>query len=393
MPPDRPVDGIWHSALSASPTSLSRADVAVVGGGPAGLATAIALRRQGLAAVVFERTDYAVPRIGEHIPPGTKPVLAALGLADLLASDRHAHCPGIRSHWGSKEPQDRHYLFHPHGEGLNLSRPDFDLSLAALAERSGAAVVTQARLTQLERAEGGWRLRVETPWAVVETQCKVVIDATGRTAAVGKRLGAEPIVYDELVGLCGRVTAAAPRNNLVMIEALEDGWWYSAGLADGSAIATFLTDPELIDTSKGKRLDIWQKYLARAPMTAARMASPEPVGELHIRTARTQRLDNVIGDGWLAVGDSAMSFDPLSSEGISKGLEWGRKAAGAAAALCQGDPAPSQAYQDESGRTFAHYLVTRYRYYAAEKRWPEAPFWRRRRLPPKPLAADDAARS
>jgi len=378
--------------LSASPTSLSRADVAVVGGGPAGLATAIALGREGLAAVVFERTDYRAPRIGEHIPPGTKPMLAALGLADVLASDRHARCPGIRSLWGSNDPEDRHYLFHPHGEGLNLSRPDFDLSLAALAERSGAAVVTQARLTVLERAESGWRLSVETPWAAVETHCKVVIDATGRTATVGKRLGAKPIVYDELVGLCGRVKAGSPRNNVVMIEALAEGWWYSAGLADGSVIATFLTDPELIDTSKAKRIGIWRQYLDQAPMTAARMASPEPTAELHVRTARTQRLDAPAGDSWLAVGDAAMSFDPLSSEGISKGLEWGTKAAAVATALCRGDPTLSQTYQDEIGRTFADYLVTRYRYYAAEKRWPAAPFWRRRRLPPKPIGVEDAAR-
>jgi hypothetical protein len=41
---------------------------------------------------------------------------------------------------------------------------------------------------------------------------------------------------------------------------------------------------------------------------------------LHVRTARTQRLDQPTGEGWLAVGDAAMSFDPLSSEGISKGL-------------------------------------------------------------------------
>jgi flavin-dependent dehydrogenase len=370
---------------------LSHADVAIVGGGPAGLATAIALGRAGLATVVFERTDYGAPRVGEHIPPGTKPVLAALGLADVLASDRHARCPGIRSAWGSDEPEDRHYLFHPHGDGLNLSRPDFDLSLAALAERSGAAVVTQARLTALARADGGWRLGVETPWAAVETQCKLVIDATGRTAAVGKRLGAKPVVYDELVGLCGRVTAAAPRNNIVLIEALAEGWWYSAGLADGSVIATFLTDPELIDTSKAKQPDTWLRYLDQAPMTAGRITGPGQVAELHVRTARTQRLDQPIGDGWLAVGDAAMSYDPLSSEGISKGLEWGKKAAAVAAALCRGDPAPSQAYQDEIGRTFAGYLVTRYRYYAAEKRWPDAPFWRRRRLPPKPIGAAESA--
>ena len=79
-----------------------------------------------------------------------------------------------------------------------------------------------------------------------------------------------------------------------------------------------------------------------------------------------QRLDEAAGQGWLAVGDAAMSFDPLSSEGISKGLEWGTKAAVTAAALCRGDQSAAQAYRYEIGKTFADYLVTRYRYYAVE---------------------------
>ncbi len=361
--------------------------MAVAGGGPAGLATAVALLREGLTVTVIERSDYSSPRIGEHVPPNAKTALASLGLADELASGRHASCPGIRSVWGSDRLEERDYLFHPNGEGLNLSRPAFDLSFATLAEQRGVAVVTDARIAALSRAADGWEVSVERAGTLSETRCRVLIDATGRTAAIAKRLGATPIVYDELVGLVGNVAAAPPGNNLVLIEAMSQGWWYSAGLADGSVIATYLTDPELIDTSKAKRIHTWREQLKAAPLTAARIAGDDRAGDLHVRTARTQRLDETAGDDWIAVGDAAMSFDPLSSEGISKGLEWGKKAAVAAVAFCRGDRSAAQAYRDDIDRAFAEYLVTRYRYYAAEKRWPDAPFWRRRRLPPKPIVA------
>jgi flavin-dependent dehydrogenase len=108
--------------------------------------------------------------------------------------------------------------------------------------------------------------------------------------------------------------------------------------------------------------------------------------DLDIRTARTQRLDVIEGDGWLAVGDAAMSFDPLSSEGISKGLEWGRKAAGVAAAFCRGDRSAAKEYRESLEAAFSEYLVTRYRYYSVEKRWPDAPFWRRRQVAPAPIS-------
>ena len=46
------------------------------------------------------------------------------------------------------------------GEGLNLSRPDFDLSLAARAKQLGAVVVTDARIAALSQAAGTWHLSV-----------------------------------------------------------------------------------------------------------------------------------------------------------------------------------------------------------------------------------------
>jgi flavin-dependent dehydrogenase len=377
--------------LNKLPQSVARFDVAIVGGGPAGLATAIALKRLGTSAIVFERTDYRSPRVGEHIPPGTKAALAALGLKDALSSGQHAYCPGIRSVWGDNQPTDRDYLLHPHGDGINLTRPDFDMSLAALARELGAVVLTDARITRLSRDGGSWTVSAEHGGSRTEARCSIVIDAGGRAAPIAKRLGARPIVYDDLIGIFAKVAAAARRNNLVVIEAVPDGWWYSAGLADGGIIATFLTDAGLVNTSTAARSRTWKAQLKAASMTSARIASPDQPGELHVRTARTQRLDRVAGDGWLAVGDAAMSFDPLSSEGISKGLEWGAKAAVVAIALCQGDHSAVRSYRDDIGKTFAAYLVTRYSYYAAEKRWPDAMFWRRRRYPPRPIDADQFA--
>lgn len=172
-----------------SPIRLSHVDVNVVDGGPAGLATAIALRCEGFAVAVFEQTNYRSSRISEHIPPSAKPLLAAIGLSDELASGRHARCPDTRSIWGKDEPEDRHYLFHPHGEGVNLSRPDFDLSFAELAEGNGAVVATNARVTNLTRGSSAWCISVAQSGTISKTRADVVIDATGRAASVAKWLG------------------------------------------------------------------------------------------------------------------------------------------------------------------------------------------------------------
>ena len=46
-----------------------RADVIVVGGGPAGCSTALALARTGIAVTILERSRYEAFRVGETLPP------------------------------------------------------------------------------------------------------------------------------------------------------------------------------------------------------------------------------------------------------------------------------------------------------------------------------------
>jgi flavin-dependent dehydrogenase len=367
----------------------SRCHVAIIGGGPAGLASAIALLREGLAVIVVERTDHNSLRVGEHLPPSAKPLLTSLGIAGLLDNRAHASCPGIRSAWGASEPADKDYLFHPYGEGMNLLRPEFDRDMVGQAVRLGAEIATRTKLLDIRRTAGAWEIALGQDAKRHDMRADFVIDATGRAASLAKRLGARPIVYDDLVGIFARCVGASGKNRSVYIEAQERGWWYSAGLADDSLIATFLSDPDLVDLSQCGRAVTWRKQLEESTITRTRGVAVLESQDLHVRTARTHRLDIVEGDGWLAVGDAAMSFDPLSSEGISKGLEWGMKAARAVAASVAGDMSAAGVYRCDLEKTFSEYLSSRHRYYSAEKRWPDAAFWRRRHERPVPWAQRD----
>lgn len=55
-------------------------DIAVVGGGPAGAATALCLARGGWRIALLERRSLDQARAGETLPPEINPVLRSLGV-------------------------------------------------------------------------------------------------------------------------------------------------------------------------------------------------------------------------------------------------------------------------------------------------------------------------
>src|SRR5918997_3206824 len=76
-------------------------DVVVLGAGPAGLATAIAVRRRSTLSVLV--VDPGLPerdRAGETVPPGFLDAVGTLGLSERFPVDGHLPCPGTASVWG-----------------------------------------------------------------------------------------------------------------------------------------------------------------------------------------------------------------------------------------------------------------------------------------------------
>jgi flavin-dependent dehydrogenase len=94
--------------------------------------------------------------------------------------------------------------------------------------------------------------------------------------------------------------------------------------------------------------------------------------------ANTSRLDRVSGRGWLAVGDAAMAFDPLSSQGLMQALASGIGAGQALSARLTGKVAAIGEYDIKTNDSFREYSRLRAVYYGREQRWPQSVFWQRR---------------
>ena len=360
-------------------------DIAIVGGGPAGAATALALRRRGPGRVLLvEASHFDGPRIGESIPPDTRLLLAELGLWDSFAAEGHDPCHGSCSSWGTEELGYNDFLFNPYGPGWHLDRQRFDAWLAHAAEAAGARVCTGTRLSALQRlAGGGFSLRLSRAGGQEETvEAHLVVDATGRPSRIARQLGASRLLHDRLTFLYGFFPPGTGRraSSLTMLEAVPYGYWYAARLPDGRLVAAVAGDEQIVRDEGLHRLDAWRARLASTRHISGLLdVSPSSEVSLIACEAPSARLDRAAGLGWLAVGDAACAFDPLSSQGIHKSLSDGLRAAAALHASLNGDSHALVAYADAIESRFAEYLRNRAYLYSLEQRWADAPFWVRRR--------------
>jgi flavin-dependent dehydrogenase len=356
-------------------------DVVIVGGGPAGCAAGLSLRSHApaLAVAIVEASASDEPRVGETLPPPVRGMLVHLGVWAAFQRQGHRESPGTSAVWGAAEPRDTDFLFAARGNGWHLDRAAFDAMLAAEAERHGVAIIRPARLAEASRDGSGWRLRLSVGQ---ELGARFVVDATGAAAAFARRQGARFLAADQLTGFARFFDEPAGGDPRILVEAFADGWWYTAGLPGGRRIAACLTDADLARRLRLGEPDSWSRLLAATDRVRKSLRDANPCGPVLVRATPSRRLDPVAGDDWLAVGDAAALFDPLSSSGIFKALRSGIFAGYAIGdLLTQGDGRGLERYRRLGREEFASYSTLRARHYGAETRWPESEFWRRRGAP------------
>jgi flavin-dependent dehydrogenase len=369
-----------------------RYDVVILGGGPAGSATALALARSRCSIAVLESSTYDRVRIGETLPPIARVPLTRLGVWERFIAERHAPSPGNVSAWGQAEPYEEQFIFNAYGPGWHLDRTRFDAMLASAAEQAGTTLFRGARLKSCIAMPGGdWEVGFMFDGALRNMRTTFLVDATGRAASHARHHGARRLTYDRLVGVAGLFRPCAAReepDTRTLVEACELGWWYSAGLPNGRLITAFMTDADLLPSGVTGVREHWRRQLERAPHTHARVAGRLSDTPLRVVTARTDKLDRVTGPRWLAVGDAALTFDPLSSHGITTALQCGLSAGSTIERWSNGQRDALVEYERDAQTDFDHYLRARAVQYGRERRWPASAFWRRRH----PTSRAEAAR-
>jgi flavin-dependent dehydrogenase len=286
-------------------------EVAVLGAGPAGVATACALRRLGHTVTLFGRG-------GQRAVEGLS--VRALALLENYGLGLAAACatqPAERGgRWGGSPVSA--------GREFIVDRMAFDRALREDAAAHGVCLEEEFALA-IEADAGGYRVRTRSG----THGARVLIDARGRRS--GRVLARGP----SLIALSQRLRAVSARPPRTLISPLEEGWcWFASDGAGGAVL-------QLIAASRGlarraapaQRLRECLDALA-ACEGALRDARPE--GEPHARAASARLSAAAPAPGYVRAGDAAVSMEPLSGHGLYEALSWAGAASAAARTHLEG---------------------------------------------------------
>lgn len=304
-------------------------DIAIAGGGPAGLSAAYAAAQAGAKVILLEK-DESIAHSVRTSGVTWIDEIEKFG----IGSD---HYNPIRNYsFVSKSNQVTIRGSSPKACVLNV-RTAFQ-HLAMMAAEAGSEIMVRSKVIDVIRSSGGGRvagLRVKTPKGELEISCKVVIDATGFISYVARRLGivkewknygvgAEYECYCENLDLESWVL-------MVGTEYSDGGYaWVFPVSKNRARIGVGVSKPYCSSMDPLLKLNhIIDKRLR--PLDE--MGKIQPI-ELHYGYVPNDGPRSSIAyDGLLLVGDSAGQVNPLVLEGIRYAMENGRLA-GKIAAKC-----------------------------------------------------------
>ena len=304
----------------------------MVGGGPAGAATAFFLARAGVDVLVLDRARFPRDKpCAEYLSPQASRILGEMGVLERVERAGAAQLAGMRvrapngtvihgefaaSH-GYRGFRDR---------GLALRRLALDAILLGRAREAGARVLESAAVSDLSRDSNG---RVDGVLAETDAgrrtiRAALVVGADGLRTVVGRRLGlvktgrfprrlAVVAHYAgvEGMGRCGEMHVDA--RGYTGLADVGGGTTNVAVVLPAAQAGAMAGDPSAF-------LDRWiaeRPHLAARFAAATRLTTPRATGPFNTRARRAW------APGVALAGDAADFFDPFTGEGIYAALRGG----------------------------------------------------------------------
>jgi flavin-dependent dehydrogenase len=287
-------------------------DVCVIGGGPAGLATALAVRRHGFSVLLVDRARPPIDKAcGEGLMPEGVAALRELGIDPGVEIGRPFR--GIRF----LEARLTAEASFAEGHGLGIRRTDLHRLLLARAEQAGVMIRWGSP------AEISGASSVDICGQTVH--CRWIIGADGAHSRVRRLASLSPVWTGvRRIGLRQHF-GVEPWSNFVEVHWRQGAQAYVTPVGPNEVCIAVLSGAR-----GGGLFDV----AALFPALAKRLVNAERIGPLRGAISMSARLAKVTRDRTALVGDAAGAADAITGEGVALAL---RDALALGRAIASGD--------------------------------------------------------
>jgi len=379
----------------------SQFDIVIIGGGISGCCTAMftaaLLPYVRIAIIEGTSREPGSFKVGESLASSSKTYLHQLGVLNRIEEEIKQgninKCFGNQSCWGSDELHGIDFMASAYGDGFHLDRVLFEKILAdAAKERKNITWIPKKaeKLTRIDGSDSKWKIQCADSSEVLSS---ILVDASGRLCMIQKCLGKEQmerINLDKMISFMGLFSmeenAKEDDFHYSVVEATEDGWFYSSLLPSKKRIIIFHTDDDLPIARRCRKTEVFLSMLEKTKHLNKITKNYQLQNDRIMVTSANSAISSKIGsakDQWLVVGDSAMSFDPLSSQGMITSIQ----CSGMISHVLKSFYTPDKKktfdemvvlYERGICNIFRDFLVHRDYFYGVEKRFKENEFWKRR---------------